>query len=292
MAAAPVAQQAPEVLRSVDADVAACCREIGTQAACLSFSRCRHSGPSPAWRQRLSASPRPQSRSHRAAVNNAAAYAILKEIVDGPQWAADPAIYALDDLLPEPIGGDDANDPTEPDETAPSRNSAPMCSSLQEMTSTKPSPTASVLALDRTWTTRDPVYAAARLGAGFAASGVRAAQERCNRAARARGRRTRPAEESRHRRQHGSVPGTAGVHRRPELRHRSDCLRRRRRAATARRKRSADKSGIDERKRDLASARQCSCWRLGMPSASVVAGNLGVDPVTGNAADERLLQAG
>ena len=46
--------------------------------------------------------------------NNVAA-AILKEIVDGPQWAADPAIYALDDLLPAPIGGDDANEPTEPD---------------------------------------------------------------------------------------------------------------------------------------------------------------------------------
>jgi hypothetical protein len=46
---------------------------------------------------------------------NAAAQAILKEIVDGPQWAADPAIYAFDDLLPEPLGGDDANNPRQPD---------------------------------------------------------------------------------------------------------------------------------------------------------------------------------
>ncbi len=31
---------------------------------------------------------------------------ILKEFVDGPLWVADPAIYALDDLLPAPIGGE------------------------------------------------------------------------------------------------------------------------------------------------------------------------------------------
>lgn len=44
---------------------------------------------------------------------NGDAYDILEDVVDGPLWAADPAIYAFDDLFPAPIGGD-PNTPTEP----------------------------------------------------------------------------------------------------------------------------------------------------------------------------------
>jgi hypothetical protein len=37
--------------------------------------------------------------------NDAKATSILVDIVDGPQWAADPAIEALAQVLPKPIGG-------------------------------------------------------------------------------------------------------------------------------------------------------------------------------------------
>ena len=41
--------------------------------------------------------------------NNAIAAAILKEVVDGPLFAVDRAIYALDDLLPAPVGDSPGN---------------------------------------------------------------------------------------------------------------------------------------------------------------------------------------
>ena len=110
MAAAPVAQQAPEVLRSVNADVAlaAAYEQPVPELFALSAQRTVTGLASTPVGFATAAIALAQGQ------NNVAA-AILKEIVDGPQWAADPAIYALDDLLPEPIGGDDANEPTEPD---------------------------------------------------------------------------------------------------------------------------------------------------------------------------------
>ncbi len=122
MAAAPVAQQAPEVLRSAEADVAARGSvDRGTRGKpCAVGTADRHR----VGRARLSASPPLQSHSHRARTRRAAA--ILKEVVDGPQWAADPAIYALDDLLPAPIGGSPGNVQEtarhQPDHTVPRRS--------------------------------------------------------------------------------------------------------------------------------------------------------------------------
>jgi hypothetical protein len=147
-----------------------------THRACLSCWPCRHSGPSPAWHRHLSASPRPQSHSRRA--RSPAAQAILKEIVDGPQWAADPAIYALDDLLPTPLGGDAKNDPTQPDaDSAISQFRADVLIAARDDVNEAIADALGVgPATQPAGNEVSPTYAAARLGAGFAVSGVRAAQ--------------------------------------------------------------------------------------------------------------------
>ena len=170
MAAAPVAQQAPEVLRSVNADVAlaAAYEQPVPELFALSAQRTVTGLASTPVGFATAAIALAQGQ------NNVAA-AILKEIVDGPQWAADPAIYALDDLLPEPIGGDDANEPTEPDaDSAISQFRADVLIAARDDVNEA---IADSLGLGTQPDVDDegPVYAVARLGAGFAASGVRAA---------------------------------------------------------------------------------------------------------------------
>lgn len=116
MAAVPAVQQAPEVLRSVHADVQ------------LAAVEDRYTGSVPelfalsAQRSVTGLVSTPVGLATAAIAlaqggpdQTAAAYDILKEIVDGPMWAADPAIYAFDDLLSSPIGGDEFNDPTQPE---------------------------------------------------------------------------------------------------------------------------------------------------------------------------------
>jgi hypothetical protein len=109
---------------------------------------------------------------------NQAAYAILKEIVGGPQWAADPAIYALDDIFPAPIGGDAANEPTQPDpDSAISQFRADVLIAARDdineairdslVIGPASQPAGNEVSL---------AYASTRLAGGLAVSGLRAAQ--------------------------------------------------------------------------------------------------------------------
>jgi hypothetical protein len=176
MAVTPAPQQAPEVLRSVNADVAlAAAPEPYSQSVpellALSAQRTVTGLASAPVGLATSAIALAQGQSP-------AAQAILKEIVDGPQWAADPAIYALDDLLPTPLGGDAKNDPTQPDaDSAISQFRADVLIAARDDVNEAIADALGVgPATQPAGNEVSPTYAAARLGAGFAVSGVRAAQ--------------------------------------------------------------------------------------------------------------------
>lgn len=176
MAVTPAAQQAPEVLRSVNADVAlAAAPEPYTQSVpellALSAQRTVTGLASAPVGLATAAIALAQGQSP-------AAQAILEEIVDGPQWVADPAIYALDDLLPTPLGGDAKNDPTQPDaDSAISQFRADVLIAARDEVNEAIADALGVgPATQPAGNEVSPTYAAARLGAGFAVSGVRAAQ--------------------------------------------------------------------------------------------------------------------
>jgi len=176
MAVTLAAQQAPEVLRSVNADVAlAADTEPYTQSVpellALSAQRTVTGFASAPVGLATAAIALAQGQSP-------AAQAILKEIVDGPQWAADPAIYALDDLLPTPLGGDAKNDPTQPDaDSAISQFRADVLIAARDDVNEAIADALGVgPATQPAGNEVSPTYAAARLGTGFAVSGVRAAQ--------------------------------------------------------------------------------------------------------------------
>lgn len=109
---------------------------------------------------------------------NPAAQAILKEIVDGPQWAADPAIYAFDDLLPEPLGGDDADNPRQPDaDSAISQFRAAVLIAARDDVNEAIADSLGVgPATQPAGNEVSPAYAGARLAACLGVSALRAAQ--------------------------------------------------------------------------------------------------------------------
>ena len=252
MAAAPVAQQAPEVLRSVNADVAlaAAYEQPVAELFALSAQRTVTGLASTPVGFATAAIALAQGQ------NNVAA-AILKEIVDGPQWAADPAIYALDDLLPEPIGGDDANEPTEPDaDSAISQFRADVLIAARDDVNEA---IADSLGLGTQPDVDDegPVYAVARLGAAASphrasAPQVALSQRRSASWPSRRGcsRVSKPETTRR------CTPPSRGVHRRTELCRRSDRVRGRRRPARAHRKRPVDRSNEHGHQRDIEVPRQ------------------------------------
>ena len=108
MAAAPVAQQAPEVLRSANADVALAAVVQGTTAELLTESGERLVGS-------VATAPTGLIAATQALAggDDATGYYILKQFIDGPLYVADPTIYAFDDLLPAPLGGDEDNETTQ-----------------------------------------------------------------------------------------------------------------------------------------------------------------------------------
>ena len=170
MAAAPVAQQAPEVLRSANADVALAAALTGTPAENLALS---------AQRTVTGVVGAPIGFATAAVAlaqgRNAAAAAILNEIVDGPQWAADPALYALDDLLPAPIGGSPGNVQEQRGTSLITQFRADQLIAARDDINEAIADSLGV-GTEADVDDEGPVYAVARLGAGFAASGVRAAQ--------------------------------------------------------------------------------------------------------------------
>jgi hypothetical protein len=177
MAATPAAQQAPEVLRSASADVQlSAVEDRYTQSVPELFALSAQRTVTGLVGAPIGVTTAAIALAQGTPEGNAAAYAILKEVVDGPQWAADPAIYAFDDLLPSPIGGDQFNDPTDPDEdsaiaqfradvliAARDDINEALRDSLRVGTATQPE-----------GNQVSPAYAAARLGGGLAVSAQRA----------------------------------------------------------------------------------------------------------------------
>jgi hypothetical protein len=104
VAAMPVAQQAPEVLRSATANVELAAQLDGNPAENLALSGQRLV-------ESLVGAPLGLIPAAQAVAegDNATLYGVLKQYVDGGLYVADPAIFALDDLLPAPIGGDPDN---------------------------------------------------------------------------------------------------------------------------------------------------------------------------------------
>ncbi len=173
VAAMPVAQEAPEVLRSANADVQLAAALTGTPAENLALSAQRTVTA-------LVGAPvgfgtAAIALAQGGPANNAAAFAILKEIVDGPLYAADPAIYALDDLLPAPLGGDPDNVQEQRGESLITQFRADQLIAARDDIKEAIGDSLG-LGTSPDVDNEGPVYAAARLGAGFAASGVRAAQ--------------------------------------------------------------------------------------------------------------------
>jgi hypothetical protein len=178
MAAAPAAQQAPEVLRSVNADVALAAAVVQppyTQTVPELFALSAERTVTG-----LASTPVGLATAAIALAQgqNPAAQAILKEIVDGPQWAADPAIYAFDDLLPEPLGGDEANNPRQPDaDSAISQFRAAVLIAARDDVNEAIADSLGVgPATQPTGNEVSPAYAGARLAGGLGVSALRAAQ--------------------------------------------------------------------------------------------------------------------
>jgi hypothetical protein len=173
VAAMPAAQQAPEVLRSAEAnaEVQLAAQVQGSTAELVAESGERLIGS-------LATAPTGLIAAGQALAsgNNPVAYAILKNFVDGPLYTADPLIYALDDLLPAPIGGDPANETTQAGTSAITQFRANVLytaredigEALRDALRVGPAsqPADNVVS---------PTYAAARIGAGFAVSAQRAA---------------------------------------------------------------------------------------------------------------------
>src|SRR5829696_3719547 len=104
MAATPAVQQAPEVLRSATANVELAATLDGNPAENLALSGQRLV-------ESLVGAPLGLIPAAQAVAesDNQTLYGVLKQYVDGGLYVADPAIFALDDLLPAPIGGDPDN---------------------------------------------------------------------------------------------------------------------------------------------------------------------------------------
>jgi hypothetical protein len=109
MAATPAVQQAPEVLRSATAKVELAAVVEGSTAELLTESGERLLGS-------LATAPTGLLAAAQAYAggNKAVTYQVLKQFIDGPLYVADPIIYALDDLAPAPLGGDEDNETTQP----------------------------------------------------------------------------------------------------------------------------------------------------------------------------------
>ena len=171
MAAIPAAQQAPEVLRSTNADVKLAAVVEGTTAELLTESGERLLGS-------LATAPTGLIAAAQAYAggNNAATYAILKQFIDGPLYVADPTIYALDDLLPAPLGGDPDNETTQRGDSLITQFRADVLYQAREETGEALRDT---LGLSDTPSSDQfddgVVYKASRLGFGLADSAVRAA---------------------------------------------------------------------------------------------------------------------
>jgi hypothetical protein len=181
MAAAPAAQEAPEVLRSVNADVALVAAsnnpvDAGVRLAQgFGESGLRLTGS-------LATSPLGLLPIAAALVEgddpngrNQALFDALVPYLDGTNYAIDPVIFALDDILPAPYGQDPATVPNEMDGSELTRFRASVLLAGRDDIDEA---VADALGVGEEDDVDDEgaIYAAARLGAGLAVSGVRAAR--------------------------------------------------------------------------------------------------------------------
>lgn len=171
MAALPAAQQAPEVLRSADADVQLSAAVEGSTAELLTESGERLLGS-------LATAPTGLLAAAQAYAggDKPATYAILKNFIDGPLYVADPTIYALDDLLPAPVGGDEDNETTQPGDSLITQLRASVLYQAREEVGEALRDTLGVADTPSSGQFDDGlVYKTSRLGFGLADSAVRAA---------------------------------------------------------------------------------------------------------------------
>jgi hypothetical protein len=173
MAATPAAQQAPEVLRSADAEVELAAALSDTPAENLALSAQRTVTGLAGAPVGFATAAIALGQGTPAGV--VAANTTLRGLVDGPLWAADPAIYALDDLLPAPIGGSPGNVQEDRGTSLLTQFRA------DQLIAARDDVKEAISDSLRLGTSPDvddegPVYAAARLGSGLAVSATRAAQ--------------------------------------------------------------------------------------------------------------------
>lgn len=170
MAVTPATQQAPEALRSAEANVALAAQFKNSPAENLAISAQRLV-------QSLAGAPLGLIPAAQAIAggNNAALYAVLKEYVDGGLYVADPAIYALDDVLPEPIGGDPDNIQEQRGESLITQFRADQLIKARDDVNEALRDSLGVgTATQPAGNEVSPAYAAARLGGGLAVSAQRA----------------------------------------------------------------------------------------------------------------------
>jgi hypothetical protein len=181
MAAAPAAQQAPEVLRSVEANIELTAASNNPVDAAVRLSQgLGESGLRLAGS--LATSPLGLLPIGEALVEgddpngrNQALFDALVPYLDGTNYAIDPTIFALDDVLPAPYGQDPSTTPNDMGGSELTRFRANVLLAARDDIDEA---VADALGVGEETDVDDEgaIYAAARLGAGFAASGVRAAR--------------------------------------------------------------------------------------------------------------------
>jgi hypothetical protein len=174
MAAMPGTQQAPEVLRSVNAEVAladAPQHYNGTTAELIGTSAQRLAGSFISTPLGLIPIAQAAAAGQDATVND-----LVGEYIDGPLYVADPTIYALDDLLPAPFGGDPNNYAGEPGTSLITQFRANTLIKARDDVAEAVADTLGVGPLNQpTGNQVSPIYAAARLAGGFGETAVRTA---------------------------------------------------------------------------------------------------------------------
>ncbi len=171
MAVTPAVQQAPEALRSATADIELAAQLNDGPAANLALSGQRLV-------ESLASAPLGLIPAAQAVAegDNDALYAVLKQYVDGGLYVADPAIFALDDLLPAPLGGDPDNVQEQPGESLITQFRAfQLIAARDDINAALRDSLGVTGATPPAGDDVTPVYAVARIGGGLAASAQRAA---------------------------------------------------------------------------------------------------------------------
>jgi hypothetical protein len=106
--------------------------------------------------------------------------AIIADYVDGPLYIADPTIFALDNVLPKPFGGDTSDTPQQSQGSDVLKFRVQVLYALREAIKdalgVQPSPSLFAASAVAANPVGDPVFTVTRLAQGFAESGARLAE--------------------------------------------------------------------------------------------------------------------